>query len=454
MINEKLHRRSLGVHLTSIDIFTEYILPKIKDILFDYIWVDLFAGEGNLVLPILNNVPKNERIDFFKNHIYLFDIQESMIKKAINNALNYGIPEDVAKKNILISDAFLNYPEFLKRKDNVFHITNPPYLYLGYIAKNNSEQVKYFKNNKAQDLYQIALLNDLQIGSLKHMIYIVPTNFLFSSSGSNYIRNAFLPYYNIKEAVIFEKKMFEFTGMNVMICFFERSNAFNDNLTFKATKINSEVKNVNYTLSKEYNYRAGMQFEDYIKKNKLKNHLTVKYYLTLEELQNNKGDNKVLLLNSKEYKNGHYTTGVFFVNDYLYNKIINNPLFIRTVDTGSKDGMAGLYGIKEIFNVDGIFVSGQTYRTNPIQVFIEPELNYQESLILMNTFNKTLKALREATDGDFMTTYKYSDKPGNYIRKYLGLTQTKKLIETIEVKAHLKMFQAATPTLYSCLFDF
>ncbi len=61
---------------------------------------------------------------------------------------------------------------------------------------------------------------------------------------------------------------------------------------------------------------------DYIKKNKLRNPLKVKYYLTLEELQNNKGDNEVLLLNSKEYKNGHYTTEIFFVNDYLYNKII------------------------------------------------------------------------------------------------------------------------------------
>lgn len=449
MIDEKQHRRNLGVHLTSVNIFTKYILPKIKDKIFNYIWVDLFAGEGNLILPILSQIPENNKVDFFKNHIYLFDIQESMVKKAIQNASSYGIPEEIAKENIRVSDTLLNYPEFLKKRDNVFHITNPPYLYLGYIAKNNPEQLKYFKYSKAQDLYQIALLNDLQIGNLKNMIYIIPTNFLFSSSGSNYIRNTFLPYYNIKEAVIFEKKIFEFTGLNVMICFFERSQHFNDKIIFKATKINSEVKNVNYTLSREQNYKAGARFDDYIKLNRLENPLKIRYYLTLEEIETNTGNNRVSLLNSKEYKNGHYTTEIFFVNDYLYNKLLNNPLFIRTVDTGSNDGRAGLYNIKETFNVDGIFVKGATYRTNPIQVFIEPELNAGESLALMNAFNETLESLREETGGDFMTTYKYSDKPNNYIRKYLGLTQAKKLLETIKIKTRPEIFQAAAPTLYS-----
>ena len=57
-IKENLERRTFGEHLTSKDIFLKYIFPEIKDYLNEYIWVDFFAGEGNLVLPILNHIPK------------------------------------------------------------------------------------------------------------------------------------------------------------------------------------------------------------------------------------------------------------------------------------------------------------------------------------------------------------------------------------------------------------
>ena len=67
----KNKRRTFGEHLTSKKIFYEYILPYIRDILYDYIWVDLYAGEGNLILPILKLIPEPERIDFFKERIFL-----------------------------------------------------------------------------------------------------------------------------------------------------------------------------------------------------------------------------------------------------------------------------------------------------------------------------------------------------------------------------------------------
>ena len=41
-------RRKFGIHLTSKELFYTYIFPEIKDKLNQYIWVDLFAGEGNL----------------------------------------------------------------------------------------------------------------------------------------------------------------------------------------------------------------------------------------------------------------------------------------------------------------------------------------------------------------------------------------------------------------------
>ncbi|GAH81890.1 unnamed protein product [marine sediment metagenome] len=129
-------RRRFGAHLTSIDIFKEFILPEIKEHIWEYSWIDLFAGEGNLVLPLLECVELEKRIKFFKEHIFLFDIQEQMVKKAISNAEKYGVPYNIAKKNIQKRDTLKDYPEFIKTlKYPPFHITNPPYLYLGYIQK-------------------------------------------------------------------------------------------------------------------------------------------------------------------------------------------------------------------------------------------------------------------------------------------------------------------------------
>ena len=138
-------------------------------------------------------------------------------------------------------------------------------------------------------------------------------------------------------------------------------------------------------------------------------------------------------MNSKNYVNGKYSKEIFYVNDLLYRKIKSNPLFIRTVDTGSLNGKAGIYSIRDEFGADGIFVQGSTYRTNPIQVFIEPELSAEESRFLMELFNKILNDLRDKTGGDFMTTYKYTDNP-KYIRKYLGLKQVKEILTTVSIK--------------------
>jgi len=57
-ISVEKKRREFGAHMTSIDVFKKFIFPEIKNILYNYTWVDLFAGEGNLILPILDEIPK------------------------------------------------------------------------------------------------------------------------------------------------------------------------------------------------------------------------------------------------------------------------------------------------------------------------------------------------------------------------------------------------------------
>ena len=136
----KKERREFGVHLTSIDIFKEYIFPEIEEVLYKYTWVDFFCGEGNLILPILEVIPKNKRIDFFKDHLFLYDIQKEMVEKAIENAKNYGIPYHIAKNNIQLRDTLQNYPDLKSFKYPPYHITNPSYLYLGYIVKNSKKR--------------------------------------------------------------------------------------------------------------------------------------------------------------------------------------------------------------------------------------------------------------------------------------------------------------------------
>jgi len=426
-------RREFGAHLTSIDIFKKFIFPEIKDILYKYTWIDLFCGEGNLILPILEVIPKNIRIDFFKERIFLFDIQKEMVEKSIENAKNYGIPYEIAKMNIQLRDTLQNYPSSTSFTYPPYHITNPPYLYLGYIVKNSERNLKYFygPNEGYQDLYQIALINDLRHG-LEKLIYIIPTNFLFGFSVSNKIRKDFLPFYNIKKAIIFERKIFEFTGTNVCICFFEKkTQPSHGPIIFKALKINSKKVEKAYNLLPKNFYRAGGEFDEYVSYFKSPKPLKIRFYLTLDEVIKNKGQKEVKLLDANNFSNGCFKFNTYLINDRLYSKLNNNPLFVRTLDTGGWEGRAGIYNVKEIFGVNGIIVTKEKYRTHPIQIFITPELSEEDLVLLKNYFNLMLEYFRDITDSEFLTTFKYSDS--NYIRKYLGLSQTKKLLETFPV---------------------
>lgn len=426
-------RREFGAHLTSINIFKQFIFPVIKDILYKYTWIDLFCGEGNLILPILEAIPKKKRAIFFEDHIFLFDIQKKMIEKSIKNARKYGIPENIARKNIRLRDTMQNYPDLKSLKYPAYHITNPPYLYLGYIIKKSKRNLKYFygRNEGYQDLYQIALVNDLR-HNLKRAIYIIPANFLFGFSVSNKIRRDFLPLYNIKKAVIFEKKIFRFTGTNVCICFFEKKpHPDKKPIIFKALKFNNKTIKREYNLSPKNFYRAGGEFNEYVSHFKSVNSLGIKFYLTIDEVEMNKGRKPIKLLDANVFSNEGFRFRTYFVNQKFYRKVKNNPLFVRTLDTGSWKGRAGIYNISETFEVDGIVVTKAKYRTHPIQIFLTPELSKEDLSLLKDYFNLMLEYFRNITDSEFLTTFRYSN--ADYVRKYLGLSQVRELLETFPV---------------------
>jgi len=429
-------RRIYGEHLTSIHIFNKFILPKIRRDIYKYRWVDLFAGEGNLILPILSLVPESKRVEFFREHIFLFDLQHEMVEKSVSNACKYGIPEKLARKNIVQRDTIKDYPTFIINTNiPVYHITNPPYLYIGYIAKHEETQrhLDYFSgdNSGYQDIYQLALINDLRHG-INRMIYIIPSNFLFGFSVSNKIRDDFLQYYTIEKAFIFEKRIFEFTGTNVVICFFNKKQfARKERIIFEGVKINTDRTRKTYVLEPHTHFRAGNEFEEFVKQYKANTPLEVRYYLTNEEVQRNVGNERVEVIDANAFDGRSYKKRILYVNKNLHEKIKSNILFVRTVDTGSMEGRAGLYVTKEIFDVDGIFVSSKRYRTHPIQIFIEPCLTRDKQILLRDYFNLMLEHFREVTDSEFMTTYKYSNS--DYTRKYLGLSQVRQLISTFPV---------------------
>ena len=433
--DEKKKRRAFGTHITPVDIFMEFIYPEVKDKLENYIWVDLYAGEGNLVLPLLNSIKRDKREDFFRDHVFLFDIQKNMVKKCIVNAGLYGISESVARRNIQVRNNLESFPESLKEFNKpIYHITNPPYLYLGYISKHESTKryLSYFEqeNSGYQDLYQIAMMNDLRSG-LKNLIYIIPTNFLYGASVSNKFRTNFLKYYNIWKMIIFETRMFRFTGTNICIGFFQRKPKPQHEInTFNGTKIypNGDTSKREYNLDPKFKYRAGSEFMAFLKKFKAKEPLKVTYYLLYEEINKNLGENEVILLDANQYNYGQYKRLKFNINRDLYEKLKANILYVRTVDTGSIDGRAGLNIIKDDFDVDGILVTGNTYRTHPIHIFLKPDISVQNQILLRKYFNIVLESFRAKLDSEFLTTYKYSN--ASYTRKYLGLNQIRKLIET------------------------
>jgi len=446
----KNNRRTYGAHLTSTDIFLKFIFPEIKKQLNSFIWVDLYCGGGNLILPILRSIPIDERHTFFEKHIYLFDIQAEMVDKCKKNAEKYGISKEIASKNIQLRNNLENFPIFLKNKDlPIFHITNPPYLYLGYIRKHKETQkhFKYFENENEgyQDLYQIAMINDLR-NNIDNLIYIIPANFLFGASVSNKFRVDFLKYYNISKMIILETKIFEFTGTNICIGFFKRKRTPKSEIVeFEGIKIKkqNEIIKKNYKLDPRFKYRAGSEFDEFLENFHTKKPLQVKYYLLNKEVMENKGNNEIFVIDANKYKNNEYKKIKLQINDNLKQKIKSNILYIQTVDKGSIEGRVGLNIIQNDFKVDGIYVSSNTYRTHPIQIFLEPQISIEDQYLLKDYFNFMLENFRKKLDSEFLTTYKYSK--AEYTRKYLGLTQARALIETfpineidLEIKEKLK----------------
>ncbi|GAH21724.1 unnamed protein product, partial [marine sediment metagenome] len=72
------------------------------------------------------------------------------------------------------------------------------------------------------------------------------------------------------------------------------------------------------------------------------------------EVSQNKGNFEIEVIDANQYKNNQYVKLNIKVNEKLKRIIESNILYIRTVDTGSYNGRAGLGQVNEDFDVCAI----------------------------------------------------------------------------------------------------
>ncbi len=87
---------------------------------------------------------------------------------------------------------------------------------------------------------------------------------------------------------------------------------------FEGVKINSDVKKRIYILDPKSNYRAGNEFEEFITNYKAPKPLGVSYYLTIKEVEENKGNNEVVVVDANAFNGKEYEKKTIYINDYLY----------------------------------------------------------------------------------------------------------------------------------------
>lgn len=434
-----MRKKQLGQYFTPEELFDEFIRPHIEEKITNRFWTDLFAGEGNLILPILRLVPKERREEFFAKQVYLQEIDERLTSRLTEKLEKLGIAKELVSQRVKIGDSFREYPDFSDGNNlTITHITNPPYRYIGSIKKDPRARhlSELFSGpfKRLQDIYQIALLNDTIQGRVEEGIYILPTNFLLGDAGSRLARCLVLDHWKLEQAILVEDEVFEDTGTHVGIFFLRRKRVPSREkqsahlVKWRRGKREERVRE----LSPSYGYGLSSWVWEWLQERKASQPLKYRFYLTIEEVKKNPGDSELILLDANHHsKSLGYERIKARVSESFHEFIRRNPLYLRTLDTGKESGRAGMYSVRDL-RADGFVVTETPYRTHPIQVLFEEELEKEHLEDIRNHFNQTLAFLRNKGD-DFLTTYKYSES-SEYVRKYLGLKIAKAILDTYEAR--------------------
>jgi hypothetical protein len=294
---------------------------------------------------------------------YDIDISKNIKNNIINKNNNIKITQkDTLKEPPIYTDKFI--------------LTNPPYL-----ARNKSNYKEIFDKYNVNDLYKCfikILLNDPPIGG----ILILPLNF-WSSIRKNDIelRKEFLKKFDIIQLNIFEEQVFDDTSYTVCSFLFKIKNNNNDN------PINIDIypskKNLKIVLNNNNNYMIGGE----IYKLKIKNRYTI------TRITKNNLDKK------------------------------NTNLLIKCIDDNINNRIKlSLVKDNELYIDNTPKQSARTYAS----LIIEPAIDTNAQLKLVNLFNSFLEKKRNEYISLFLTNYRESKD--NNARKRISFDLVYKIL--------------------------
>lgn len=252
-------------------------------------------------------------------------------------------------------------------------IANPPYL-----ARNKNHTDTIYVDNNQDDLYKIALKT---IMGAEGGILILPLNFLSSIEAKD-IRNLFFSTYRIEKCKVFEKPVFDDTSYTVCAFYFERGHQDHIGIEFIGFE---GQKTYTYSISEKHHWILGEEF--------------------YEHLADAPGI-------------GRWT--VDNVNDKVYDNII----LVRAIDTGTLSGAIGLKDIRTVMDPP-VYLGLKTSRTLAHIKFDEPP-TLEVQLKIINHVNMVLAEFREKYNSVFLTAYRNSTKWGS--RKRIGFDIMYRLI--------------------------
>jgi len=342
-------KRQLGQFFTAN---SDYILSGFECFVKNKNVVDCFAGAGDL----LKWAKKNGA-----NSIKGFDVDKNYVDNKI-------VFENDSLKNLQKCD---------------FVITNPPYLY-----QNKMNDNSILANSKHTDLYQLSLE---KIMDSREGIVIVPINFL-SAENSRYIREIFLEKFKIVKTNYFTQQVFPSTTYNVISFYYKKKEQKNSTMKIDWT-IFPENKRTEITIHRKHNWQIGGEFLSKINEsgNKLK-------ISRLEEKDLQNGDIKI-----KAAYNHLDDRREFFVNRSFYEKIKNNIIILKAIDTGTNEGKICLDDIRK-YGCDAL-ISIKTSR-NQIQIMFPPAITIPEQEKIIKLFNEELEQKRNEYNSLFMTNFR------------------------------------------------
>lgn len=358
--------------------------------------VDPFVGDGNLLIDYLSTFSNEEAIKIIENEkIRGYDIDKKAIlsiKKRFKD--KYNISDEKLDIIFMKNNSFVKNP----CKKNDFILTNPPYLARNTCKRKYPKDYNvHFSRNFFSDYYELSLYR-----FRKHNgIWIIPSNFL-SSQFMTEIKKTLLSKSMLRKIYLFENPIFKDTNISVMSFYLERKDkdmSIQNNLPINFVGFNGDtLKNIDIN-------NDGVICDEWARLSKMQTSDSI-VGLLREDLKT--GEEKILLLNES------YELENFYINEKNIEKIKNNHLYLRSTDTGSKDGMLGFYTMDELYPNDErseakSLITKKTSRLT-VPLFFYEYYSYEDQIKIKNKANQILNDYRDKYNSIFLTNFKNSTR--------------------------------------------